>query len=354
MDHDLGKAIYNCLEMYIEVVDTGYKRLINRIRQLLRQIFASESILQLVPFGATGLLEFYAKDHLNSKLAPNIPAFGMIIQNLRAAHEPRVAAMLEPRLKVLAHQLALQSQSVFRDLILQRTVIIQGNPNAHGDHHQREWEITGCFYGRELQRVRPFYEGRDNDKSVQAEQVCQKYYEIYKKDKLTGGLMALWCPHLVCLGFHKMPKAEGRNDVFSAILSYFETAPSVVIYDFACQLAPYCRSREPEFFKDTLFVIDEMHAKGHSSCSQACFLSNYMQTRPDLLPVNSSAAECSNSGLNRIRKSVSYMNEANAILYTHTFLSVWNRRRERGFQKEADEQAQKFEAVYEKRGNLIK
>ena len=136
--------------------------------------------------------------------------------------------------------------------------------------------------------------------------------------------MALWCPHLICLGFHKMPKAEGRDDVFSALFCYFNIAPSVVIYDFACQLAPYCHNCEPEFFKDTLFVIDEMHAKGHSNCSQVCFLSNYMQTRSDLLPINSSAAECSNSSLNQIRKSVSYMNETNVILYTHTFLSVWN------------------------------
>jgi hypothetical protein len=143
-----------------------------------------------------------------------------------------------------------------------------------------------------------------------------------------------------------MPKAEGRDDVFSALLCYFDTAPSVVIYDFACQLAPYCRNREPEFFKNTLFVIDEMHAKGHSNCSQACFLSNYMQTRSDLLPINSSAAECSNSGLNRIRKSVSYMHETNAILYAHTFISVWNRTRERDFQKQADEQAKRFETVY--------
>lgn len=331
--------------MYVEVVDIGHKQLINRVRQLLRQLFASESVLQLVSPSAIAPLESYAEGHIDNKLAPNVPAFGMIIQNL-TADEPRLGAVVEPRLKALALQLALHSRRIFQDLTLYRTVITPRNTLAHRGN-ERKWEITGCFYGKDLERVRPYYEGRDNDKSPQSEQLCQKYYETYKKEKLTGGLMALWCPHLVCLGFHKMPTAEGRDDVFSALLCYFETAPSVVIYDFACQLAPYCRSREPEFFKDTLFVIDEMHANGHSSCSQACFLSNYMQTRPNLLAVNSSAAECSNSGLNRIRKSVSYMNEANAILYTHTFLSVWNRRRERGFQKEADEQALRFEAVYE-------
>ena len=158
--------------------------------------------------------------------------------------------------------------------------------------------------------------------------------------------MAFWCPHLVCLGFHKMPKVEGRDDVFSALYCYFETAPSVVIYDFACQLAPYCMNREPEFFKKTLFAIDEMHSNGHSSCSQSCFLANYMQTRTDLKPVNSSAAECSNSGLNRIRKSMSYMTEANAILYTQTYIAVWNRKREILFQKQADKEAGLIGARY--------
>jgi len=338
--------------MYIEVAATDHKKLINRIRQLLRQLFASESILQLVSCNTIAPLEMYSEGRVDRKLAPNLPAFGMILQNLRNNISPELIELIETQLKPLALQLALESRRVFEQLKLNRTVVIQADVNQYR-RGPREWELTGCFYGRELQRLRPFYEGRDVERlnaRASRDQICQKYYETYKKEKLTGGLMALWCPHLVCLGFHKMPKAEGRDDVFSALLCYFESPPSIVIYDFACQLAPYCRSREPDLFKDTLFVIDEMHANGHSSCSQACFLSNYMQTNADLLRINSSAAECSNSGLNRIRKSVSYMSENHAILYTHTFLSVWNRRRERGLQKETDDQAKRFEAIYEIHG----
>jgi hypothetical protein len=141
--------------------------------------------------------------------------------------------------------------------------------------------------------------------------------------------MALWCPHLICQGFHMMPRAEGRNDVFSALYTFFEKAPTTVIYDFACQLGPYCMSREPEFFQGTCFAVDEMHAKGHVGCSQASFMSNYMQVRPSIMAVNSSAAECSNSGLSRIRKSVSYMNEIHAVSFTYIYLCVWNRLRQR-------------------------
>jgi hypothetical protein len=75
-------------------------------------------------------------------------------------------------------------------------------------------------------------------------------------------------------------------------------------------------------------------------------MQNYILTNASLKPVNSSAAECGNSGLARIRKSVSYMTESHAILYVHTYVSVWNRNRIRGFQTYADEQAGRVKAGY--------
>ena len=63
--------------------------------------------------------------------------------------------------------------------------------------------------------------------------------------------------------------------------------------------------REPKFFSKTLFVVDAFHAKGHTRCGRAAFLTNYCDTDPALMTVNSSAAECGNSGILRIRKSVS-------------------------------------------------
>ena len=51
----------------------------------------------------------------------------------------------------------------------------------------------------------------------------------------------------------------------------------------------------------------------------------YANTNPTLARINSSAAECGNGGLHRIRKSVSYMSQDRAIKYTKVFLSVWNR-----------------------------
>lgn len=182
-------------------------------------------------------------------------------------------------------------------------------------------------------RIRPTYPmfpndaGSDNAKKEMRGEGCNKFYTKYGESRLTGGIMVVWCTHSVCYGFHCIPFAEGRNDVFSAIFTHWKTAPSVVVYDFACALQPYCMAREPEFFANTLFVIDTFHSSGHTKCGHATFLDSYCVTNPRLLSVNSSAAESGNGGIARIRKSVSYMSQARAIIYTKTFLSIWNRAR---------------------------
>ena len=197
---------------------------------------------------------------------------------------------------------------------------------------------TGSFYGRPRIRSRPVYTNLPGDgatdRAVVTEEVkavgigCSKYYETYGIRGLTGGIMAAWCPHMICLGFHCIPKGEGRNDVFSALYCYWKTAPRYVIYDFACALAPYCMAREPQFFANTTFLVDSFHAKGHTRCSKACMLSFYQLNDPQLRQVNSSAAECGNAGLRKIRRPLSYMSQRHAIVYTMTFLSVWNRARQ--------------------------
>ncbi|KIK62162.1 hypothetical protein GYMLUDRAFT_165086, partial [Collybiopsis luxurians FD-317 M1] len=166
---------------------------------------------------------------------------------------------------------------------------------------------------------------------------CCKYYETYSQKHLTGGIMACWCTHSICYGFHCIPVAEGRNDVFSAMITRWPKAPSRVVYDFACALGPYCWTREPEFFADTQFVIDGFHAPGHTKCSPAAFLKTYSAVDAELIHLNSSAAECGNSGMTRIRKSVSYMGQACAILYCWVFISVWNRTQILNLYKRASE-----------------
>jgi len=192
-------------------------------------------------------------------------------------------------------------------------------------------EETGSCHGP-IQRHRPIYPKLKYDHKLERNVVsgedgigCPKHYSLYGQKGLTGGLMALWCTHCICIGWHCIPEAEGRDDVFSALFTRWPEAPDVVIYDFACALAPYCMLRESKFFKNTKFLIDAFHAAGHTKCSKACFLTNYTGYDLDVNGLNSSAAECGNAGLLRIRKSMSYMREDHAIVFVGVFLSIWNR-----------------------------
>ncbi|KAK7055857.1 hypothetical protein R3P38DRAFT_3385700 [Favolaschia claudopus] len=186
------------------------------------------------------------------------------------------------------------------------------------------WLSTGCCYGSPKIRERPKYPKLRNDTQLdeggKRGAKCSKFYSQYGEKRLTGGI-------IICYGFHCIPRGEGRNDVFSALVTRWAVAPKRVVYDFACALGPYCMTREPEFFAETQFLIDDFHAVGHTKCAPAAFLKTYTAIDPRLRHINSSAGECGNSGLSRIRKSVSYMSQDRAIVYTKVFLSIWNRQR---------------------------
>ncbi|GAA5942840.1 hypothetical protein JCM1841_005602 [Sporobolomyces salmonicolor] len=156
---------------------------------------------------------------------------------------------------------------------------------------------------------------------------CRKFYEQYgKKSGLTGGMAGFWCSHGYCVGYHLLPSAEGRDDFFSALFCFWDQAPEIVVYDYACALGPYCMVREPRFFANTRFLIDELHCRGHSECSAACFLAPAMKEDPTLRMLNSSAAEGGHSTLGRVRKSISYMNESHANIFLWVMVQVHNRR----------------------------
>ncbi|KAK7055927.1 hypothetical protein R3P38DRAFT_3304967 [Favolaschia claudopus] len=204
-------------------------------------------------------------------------------------------------------------------------------PLLTGNSHEKPWMETGCCYGMPKIRDRPVYPklkyDTQPDSGGKRGGKCSKFYSQYGERRLTGGIMCVWCTHSVCYGFHCIPKGEGRNDVFSALITRWEKPPKRVIYDFACALGPYCMTREPDFFAETQFLIDDFHAVGHTKCAPAAFLKTYCAVDPRLRYINSSAGECGNSGISRIRKSVSYMSQDRAIVYTKVFLSIWNRQR---------------------------
>ncbi|KAJ7699263.1 hypothetical protein B0H17DRAFT_926545, partial [Mycena rosella] len=171
---------------------------------------------------------------------------------------------------------------------------------------------SGCYYSMPAIRLRSRYPRLKHDQVNEGSKrgaTCSKFYGQYGQQHLTGGIMCVWCTHSVCYGFHCIPQGERRNDVFSAIVTHWPKAPKRIIYDFACALGPYCMTREPAFFAQTQFVIDNFHASGHMKCFPAAFLKSYAQVDPRLACINTSAAKCGNGGISRIRKAVSYMGQ---------------------------------------------
>ncbi|KAF8881979.1 hypothetical protein BD779DRAFT_1397130, partial [Infundibulicybe gibba] len=291
-------------------------------RRLLLQIAAEESVLQMAIQSALDLLDVFTQNptFTNASALVNIPALHDVL-----SHEFHLYKKASISIIDVCKWIVQRGRSVLNKLLVSPAL---EHDNIIRDNDAR-WETTGCCYGMPQIRLRPKYPALKHD--VRGDiggkrgAKCSKFYSKYGERRLTGGIMCVWCTHSVCYGFHCIPRGEGRNDVFSAIITRWPTPPKRVIYDFACALGPYCMTREPEFFANTLFLIDDFHSKDHTKCSEAAFLKTYCSIDPRLLAINSSAGECGNSGIARIRKSVSYMSQDRAVLYTKTFMSVWNR-----------------------------
>ncbi|KAF6749911.1 hypothetical protein DFP72DRAFT_818384 [Ephemerocybe angulata] len=288
-------------------------------RNFFRQVAAEESVLQM--FNGSAL------ENLRTFLANPIP-----YRLTEIITVPAVYNLLKPRntwddVIPILHWMLQRGDKVLQDL--KRDPDLGSFPLIAIE--EKSWAETGALYSFPQIRHRPIYPklrtDQRQDTSKPRGDRCGKYYNQYGERRLTGGIMVAWCTHSICYGFHHIPESEGRNDVFSALVTRWPTAPHRVVYDFACALGPYCMIREPHFFENTLFVIDHFHSRGHTKCSPAAFLSEYANTDPRLVPINSSAAECGNSSLKRIRKSVSYMSQRRAVIYTKVFISVWNRLR---------------------------
>ncbi|KAI0638143.1 hypothetical protein C8Q77DRAFT_412950 [Trametes polyzona] len=319
---DLVKVQETCpavASLLVLVVKAPSLLLRRSCRELARQIAAPDVVLQLVPYAAIGPLRDFARTGTAVEwLQALVPALGRLLNAYRAAEQP-----LPSEIPAVAGWLADRAETVY-------TRLAQHDPAPVELRAEEDWRKTGTCYGLPAVRARRLYTRLryDNDPTdVDPEEMgdCKKFFKAYPRNKLAGGILVLWCTHSICLGFHTIPISEGRNDVFSAIYTRFVKAPEIIVYDFACQLAPYSLVREARYFRQTRFLIDEFHARDHTKCGQACFASNSMQYDERVRSVNTSAAECGNQGLGRIRKSVSYMTYEHAVIYTKTFLDIWNR-----------------------------
>ncbi|KAJ7576475.1 hypothetical protein C8J56DRAFT_1062180 [Mycena floridula] len=294
-------------------------------RDFLLQLAADESILQMVPRPALHQLDEFNLDPRpeNVGLLIGIPGFFNVL-GLEMESKKRY----KPGILKIGVWIAKRAQAILTEIMVHR-----GPPKEWpSTREETKWQISGSCYSMPQIRDRPEYPRLPWDRKRKAASEkrglkCSKFFGKYGPQTRTGGLMIFWCTHSICYGFHFMPSAEGRDDVFSALITHWPTAPEQVIYDFACALGPYCMLREPDFFADTQFMIDAFHSKGHTKCSPAAFVQTYSKVDPRLATVNTSAAECGNGVIGRIRKSLSFMGQERAIKFTRVFVCIMNRMR---------------------------
>ncbi|KAH7090888.1 hypothetical protein BKA62DRAFT_834998 [Auriculariales sp. MPI-PUGE-AT-0066] len=320
---DIARDLDNtvCIElaaMFRAVVAAPYDHQKEEVRQpylnFLSQVFAYESILQFMPEHAFVSVHWLLADHKDAAAAllGTVPALGVIA---RLEQQNLHKCTLETK-QVSRWLMERAASAVMLELLCSRRTdyptarkTAESNHGAASEQSENASEtlatgpqprtaeaavVEDPLEGRPRIRSRPFYPNLSGDsktdRAVVTEELkaagigCSKYYETYGIHGQTGGILAAWCPHLVCLRFHCIPRGEGRNDVFSALYCYWETPPRYVIYDFAF-------------------------------------------AQPHLRGINSSAAECGNAGLRKIRRSISYMSQRHAIIYTLSFLGMWNRER---------------------------
>ena len=184
---------------------------------------------------------------------------------------------------------------------------------------------SGCFYSEPYQRLRPRYAWDHIPKDEQnIATECNKAFAKFN-DKV-GALWITRCAiHGFADGFHIVPKSEGLNDPFSAILCHRRVAPELAIGDFNCQLQPYGCNREPEIFLPIVHAIDECHTKAHTRCSIAYNMRIFKNAHYSYNLVNDSTCEQRNNIIKRLKKQAIWMKKRTFMVYARLLLEIDNR-----------------------------
>ncbi|KAL9936487.1 hypothetical protein V8E36_004555 [Tilletia maclaganii] len=249
--------------------------LTSALRFVLRELAAEEGVWQLCrPVTVQWLRQLASEtttfpsntfDRLSTSLARQSPCLGHLARLLHdygqasASFFLPVVTAFRSLLEAIADLVVLQHVwfGVKEGDVVSTEIGLQSDSDSLASVPYTQ---SGSLYGAAQCRERPVYVKfgeksgsvgfNDTAQLGDTPGPCKKYFADYVSQRQTGGIMALWCRHLICVGFHIIPRCEGRNDVFSAIFTRWPTPPTTIIYDFACQLAPYCLTREPTFFKD--------------------------------------------------------------------------------------------------------
>ncbi len=149
-------------------------------------------------------------------------------------------------------------------------------------------------------------------------QACTKHKN--STAKLIPGCEFLWCSRCgICVMYCVMDKAESPQTVFEMMYTRMQQAPKRLVYDNGCNTHQYCFNREPEYFRETEFFVDEHHYAGHVACPADYNTKDYAGI------TNASMAEQRNALLRRLESSCAYMNQTTFLVYIRYFVHKMNK-----------------------------
>ena len=204
-----------------------------------------------------------------------------------------------------------------------------GNPDTASERvPEAEFFTYGTFFPN-YPMLRPLnmYEADDSAASASEKDMCTKKAFLSGSNRRV--LFIMTCARCsMVLGFAVLDVNESPQALFQLMFTRFLRAPARVVYDNACNAQMYCMKREPAFFKDTMFVIDRLHARGHSdkSCSRAFHPKYAMGDYDDIAGVklNTQACEQVNSCMVDIAQQAKYMSAVTYLFAIRDFLGQLN------------------------------
>ena len=156
----------------------------------------------------------------------------------------------------------------------------------------------------------------------EAERILCKKYISKRHPTLSPGVFTVLCEHGFCHGFTLMDKNESPRTPFDILTTRFPTPPKTVVYDNACKLHQMVLKREPLRFKNTKFLVDRFHSKGHT-CSRGYHMDTYEKDEI-IATINSQRCEQLNARLKNLRGQIACMPSDNAMFHIELFLSIRN------------------------------
>lgn len=83
---------------------------------------------------------------------------------------------------------------------------------------------------------------------------------------VSAGIFCLSCPHGYLIRTQIMGEHESPETLFTLVSGFQERAPRILVYDASCHASTYSNGRDPDYWRDTVFMSDRFHYNNHVTC----------------------------------------------------------------------------------------